>query len=354
MSGMGIPTAYPIERFRQGKGPVLDVRSPGEFSKGHWPGAINLPLFTDEQRASIGTAYKQQGRRQAIQLGLKATGPKLDRLAEAMHQITNDLNEGEQQSSQDLRLYCWRGGMRSASMAWLADLIDLKPLLLEGGYKAYRNWVLKQFELPWPIRLLGGRTGTGKTDLLKALAEKGVAVVDLEGLAHHRGSSFGGLGQPPQPSSEHYENRLAEGLQSCKANAAKEIWLEAESSLVGCCRLPRGLFQQMQTAPVLEICRSLEERIAQLVDVYSENGIEPLKEATLRISRRLGPQRTRQALEALDLEQWDQACLAMLDYYDRCYDHELARTPERQSVDISGMQAMQAAERLFEQGLIKP
>ena len=321
----------------------MDVRSPSEFEKGHWPGAINLPLFTDDERAAVGTSYKQEGRLPAIHLGLQITGPKLARLAEQLEQLRQ---RGEP------RIYCWRGGMRSASMAWLATQIDLSPCLLRGGYKTYRRWVQEQFAQPWPLRVMGGRTGTGKTDLLLALAGHGVSVLDLEGLANHRGSSFGGLGLPPQPSTEHYENRLAEGLDDHRNNASPTIWLEAESIQVGRCRIPKPLFDQMQTAPVLEIQRTLDERVRQLVDVYGHQGAEALAESTQRISRRLGPQRTKMALDAISRSDWSTACRATLDYYDRCYDHELERSPERRKVDLKGLTVDESAEKLLSGGFL--
>ena len=335
---MGDVIRRPIEQLRQLPGVVLDVRSPMEYARGHWPGSINLPLFSDAERADVGTTYKKEGRRSAIHLGLSLTGPKLSALASALD---------EQIGNGPARIYCWRGGMRSASIAWLAGLLDLEPVILEGGYKAYRRWVLEQFELEWPLRLLGGRTGTGKTDLLVALRDRSVAVVDLEGLANHRGSSFGGLGQPPQPSTEHYENLLAEELHQLRLRGAQAIWLEAESVQVGCCRIPAGLFRQMKQAPVFEIRRTLEERVQQLVGVYGQQGGEALAAATQRISRRLGPQRTDQALRAIAEEDWATACRATLDYYDRCYDRELERSPQRQSLDVSGLSAEQAADRMI-------
>lgn len=305
-----------VEAFLEARGPLVDVRSPSEFAQGHIPGAINLPLFSDEERAAVGTAYKQQGRQDAVGLGLRLVGPRLEALGEGLRQAMAGREPGAV-----LRLHCWRGGMRSGSVAWLAGVLELPVLLLEGGYKRYRRWALELFEQPWPLRVLAGRTGTGKTDLLLALAAQGGAVVDLEGLAHHRGSSFGGLGLPPQPSSEHYENRLALALWNLRD--APAIWLEAESAQVGRCRIPGGLWRQMKEAPALEISRPLEERLQRLVAVYGHQGQEPLRQATERIARRLGPQRTSAALEAIATENWSEACRQMLDYYDRCYDHEV-------------------------------
>jgi tRNA 2-selenouridine synthase len=255
----------------------------------------------------------------------------------------------ERSAGAPLRLHCWRGGLRSASVAWLAGQLELPVVLLEGGYKAYRRWVLELFERPWPLRLLGGRTGSGKTELLLALAELGAAVVDLEGLAHHRGSSFGGLGLPEQPTSEHYENRLAAALAPLAG--ARQIWLEAESAMVGRCRIPAGLWRQMKAAPVLAVERPLEERVAHLVTVYGAQDPHALAEATQRIAKRLGPQRTALALEAIDRRDWAGACLQMLDYYDRCYDHDLdghATTV----VDLGGLGPAAAALDLVSRGLV--
>ena len=338
-----------IEAFLEGTGALLDVRAPSEYAQGHIPGARNLPLFSDAERAAVGTAYKQQGRRPAIQLGLQLVGPRLAGLGEALANAQAD-------SGGVLRLHCWRGGMRSESVAWLARQLDLPVVVLEGGYKAFRRWVLALVEQPWPVHLLGGRTGTGKTDLLLALQQRGVAVVDLEGLAHHRGSSFGGLGLPPQPSTEHYENRIAMALQ--RQRTAPQIWLEAESVQVGRCRIPAGLWRQMQRAPLLEIQRPVAERLEQLVAVYGNQPAEALRKATERIARRLGPQRTAAALEAIARSDWGDAAGQMLDYYDGCYDHELGRhgkADQRRllgSHDLAGLSAEAAAERLLASGCI--
>ena len=328
-----------VDAFLAAGGPLVDVRSPGEFDQGHIPQAINLPLFSDGQRAQVGTCYKQQGRQAAVLLGLALVGPRLQELAQGLSALA--------QPGQPLRLHCWRGGMRSSSMAWLASSLELPVLLLDGGYKAFRRWVLACFERPLPLLLLAGRTGTGKTDLLQALAVRGQAVVDLEGLANHRGSSFGGLGMAPQPSSEHYENLLAASLLALQGRSP--IWLEAESAQVGRCRIPAALWRQMGEAPAIEIQRSQQERVGQLVATYGPHGQEALGTATARISRRLGPQRSAAALAAIEASDWAGACAQMLDYYDRCYDHELSlrQRPLLNSFYLSGLDPAAAAELLI-------
>ena len=329
-----------VSAFLAAEGPIVDVRSPGEFEQGHIPTATNLPLFSDEERAQVGTAYKQQGRHIAVQLGLKLVGPKLPALAQALLELA--------QINKPLCLHCWRGGMRSGSIAWLAGTLELPALVLKGGYKAYRRWVLEYFEQPWPLLVLGGRTGTGKTDLLLALRQMGAAVVDLEGLANHRGSSFGGLGLPPQPSTEQYENRLAASLSAIAGKSP--IWLEAESAQVGRCRIPAGLWRQMGEAQAVEIQRPMAERVEQLVAVYGSQGQDALRLATERIARRLGPQRTVTALEAIAAQDWAAACRQMLDYYDRCYDHELSRrnSPVLASFNLTGLDADAAAAAVLQ------
>ena len=349
------PPPQGVEAFLAAAGPLIDLRSPAEFAQGHIPGATNLPLFDNDERAEIGTLYKQQGRQAAVLHGLALVGPRMVSLGTALlaalaeHRTTSSA-AAQPHNAPCLRLHCWRGGMRSGSVAWLAGQLDLPVLLLGGGYKAYRHWVLELFERPWPLRLLGGRTGCGKTDLLLALRQRGVAVLDLEGRAHHRGSSFGALGLPPQPSSEHYENLLAADLASLQG--ADEIWLEAESSQVGRCRIPAGLWRQMKGAPALEIQRPLEQRVSQLVAIYGLQDPAGLAEATQRIAKRLGPQRTALALEAIAAADWASACRQMLDYYDRCYDHDLS-SHAVQAVDLGELAPTEAAGLLLEQGLVR-
>ena len=342
-----------IESFRNVKGPLIDLRTPLEFSQGHWPGATNLPLFNNEERVLIGTTYKHNGPNKATALGLKFITPKLTKLIKQLKEIKREFDDKYKEESRTcLRLYCWRGGMRSASVAWLSKLYELNPVILYKGYKAYRNWILDQFKHEWPLKLIGGRTGSGKTDLLLALSEKGVSIIDLEGLANHRGSSFGSLGLPDQPSTEQYENMIGEVLDIFRESQNKEIFIEAESANLGCCTIPHEIFKQMKKAEMIEINRGFHERIEQLVKVYGKQNKNSLKEATLRISKRLGPQRISIALQAIENENWHDACKAMLDYYDRCYEHELSKIRQKVAVDISGLNSIEAAELLLEKNLI--
>lgn len=303
-----------VNAFLENSAPLIDVRSPAEFEQGHIPGASNLPLFSNEERCLIGTTHKQLGSNAATQLGLELVGPRLGKLAE---EIRGAAPEG------NLKIYCWRGGMRSGSVGWLAKTIGLEVQLLDGGYKRFRNWALALFEQQWPLQILGGGTGSGKTEVLQAIAQKGGAMVDLEALASHRGSSFGALGLPAQPSSEHFENCLAICLH--KQQGKSVIWLEAESAQVGRCRIPNGIWKQMQTAPLVLLERPKLERISLLVEVYGRQEIEGLIEATQRLSRRLGPQRTAIAVANIRNGNLEAACAEILDYYDRYYIKELQK-----------------------------
>ena len=205
-----------IEKFLElaKQHPVLDVRSPGEYTHAHIPGAYSLPLFTDEERKLVGTAYKQQSREQAIKLGLDYFGVKMRKMVEEVESVVSQqsaVGKGGAglKTANCILVHCWRGGMRSAGVAWLLDLYGFKVYTLVGGYKKFRNHVLETFNLPFNLKILGGYTGSGKTELLKTLKEKGERIIDLEGIAGHKGSAFGNIGLPKQPGQEMFENILA-------------------------------------------------------------------------------------------------------------------------------------------------
>ena len=347
MSEKPTNSSFLVTDFRNLTSPIIDVRSPSEFRQGHWPGAVNIPLFSDSEREAIGKSYKKESRLKAILQGLKVTIPNAKNLLEIILQITTK-KEGKNKS---LRIYCWRGGMRSSAFAWLARTIGIRTYLLKGGYKNYRKWVLNQFEADLPIRLLGGKTGTRKTDLLNYINEENIHVIDLEGIANHRGSSFGSLGMKEQPSTQQFENILAESLDSFQKNSAIEIWLEAESSNLGKCRIPNSLYTKMKKAPILEIIKDKNERVSNLVNVYSQNSQTELNDAVNRISKRLGPQRTQEALIAIERKEWSKACEAMLYYYDKCYEYELNKTNNINSINLSGLSLKSSLNKILKEEL---
>lgn len=296
--------------------PMLDVRSPKEFMHGHIPGATNMPLFDNEGRAEVGTIYKQKGKQPAILRGLELVGPNMASMAELGRTASID---------NTIFVHCWRGGMRSGSVAWLLESYGLKVFTLKGGYKAFRNYVQQQFAEPKRFVVLGGRTGSRKTQFLHSLRQQGEQIIDLEGLAHHKGSAFGTLGEKPQPTQEQFENTL--GLALRQLDPAKHTWIEDESRTIGTKVIPGGLWDQMRDAQVISIQQPLEERVEYLTQEYGKFPAEQLREAITRIGKRLGPQHMKDALIALDAADLRTVCRICLQYYDRSYDYGLSQRP---------------------------
>jgi len=311
-----------LEKFRSFKGPLIDVRSPSEYYKGHLPNSINIPLFDNDERSIIGTIYKKEGRKKAVIKGLKFFEKKMELLLDNLFMSIDSYKDISENNNKELsiRIYCSRGGMRSQSIAWLLEKYKLNPITLKGGYKIYRRWVLDSFSKKSNIVVIGGKTGTGKTRLLTLLEKYKYQTIDLEGFACHRGSTFGGLGMKEQPSNEQFENKIAEKLNSFKCS--NNIFVEAESANIGKCKIPHEFFNQMKNSRRIEIVRSESNRLEELIDTYSVFKKEELQESVLRIKKRLGPQRTKIALESINNKKWDLVCRSVLDYYDKCYEFE--------------------------------
>jgi len=303
----------------------LDVRSPGEFLQAHIPGAYSFPLFSDEERKVVGTAYKQQGKQVAIKLGLDFFGVKMRPMVEEATKIIDahqpqGTDAPDQSAGKTVLVHCWRGGMRSAAIAWLLDLYGYKVYTLAGGYKAYRNWVIKHFEPDYPINILGGYTGSGKTGMIHQLKAEGQAVIDLEKIANHRGSAFGGIGQGPQPTQEMFENLLA--LELSKVGEAA-FWLEDESQRIGKLNIPHQFWKTMRTKPVFFIEIPFEERLENIMKDYGSSDREQLSIAIERIQKRLGPLETKTALAYLDENNLVECFRILLAYYDKLYSKSL-------------------------------
>lgn len=314
--------------------PLVDVRSPAEFAQGHIPGARNLPLFSDTERAEVGTLYKGSGRETAMLRGLAHVGPRLESMAGEALNLAGPGGE--------LALYCSRGGMRSASMGWLCGTAGLKVFLLKDGYKAFRRHVLEELEKPRRLRILGGRTGAGKTEVLRQMARRGAQVIDLEGLARHRGSAFGSFPGVEQPSSSHFENLLAVCLGQCDPD--REIWLEDESENLGSANIPRGFHRQMREAPLTILDMPIEARKARVLGEYSDIPAGDMAGDLDRIKKRLGGLEHKRAHECLAAGDLPGLAAILLDYYDRAYDKQLDKRPP--TAVIRAATPEEAVERL--------
>ena len=323
-----------LEKFRSFKGPLIDVRSPNEYYKGHLPNSINIPLFDNNERSIIGTIYKKEGRKKAVIQGLTFFEKKMESLLDNLFKSIEFYKTIPHKNNEFfIRIYCSRGGMRSKSIAWLIEKYKLNPITLKGGYKKYRRWVLDSFSKKLNIIVIGGKTGTGKTRLLSLLEKYKYQTIDLEGFACHRGSTFGGLGMKEQPSNEQFENIIAEKLNSF--NSSNNIFVEAESANIGKCKIPHEFFNQMKHSRRIEILRSESNRLDELINTYSVFKKEELQESVLRIKKRLGPQRTKIALESINNEKWDLVCRSVLDYYDKCYEFEKVGKTNIQLLDLT-------------------
>ena len=336
----------PADEFLQLRAslPLADVRSPGEYAAGHIPGAVNIPLFDNAQRAEVGTVYRREGNARAVVRGIDLTAPGM----------SGKLKSGlKLAAGGKLLVYCWRGGMRSEAMAWLFSLGGIEPLVLTGGYKAYRNHILGDLGRERNYIILGGLTGSGKTGILRRMKSAGEQVTDLEGLASHKGSAFGALGQAPQPSSEHFANMLYDDLNAHRADSP--VWLEDESRNIGTVFMPDPFYDRIQSAPVIALMMSIETRIPRLVREYTSFPVEEIMASVVKISKRLGGDRARETLDALKRGDYPTAIRVILEYYDKSYHYGLSKRPQGQVIyintetddeDVNTALVMQAAEGL--------
>jgi tRNA 2-selenouridine synthase len=265
---------------------IVDVRSPGEFAEDHAPGAVNLPVLSDAERAEVGATYVQDSRFTARRLGAAYVARNVARhLETAMAAWPGSLQP---------LIYCWRGGMRSNAMATILAQVGWRTAVLAGGYRTYRRRVVEQLygaRAPLRVILLDGHTGTGKTEVLTRLAALGVQTLDLEGLAAHRGSLFGARPGEAQPSQKLFESRLLADLE--RLDPARPVVVEAESSKIGERMTPPALWSAMQGAPRIVLAAPAEERARYLAHAYAEAGrdVEALAALLARVPDRPGRKR---------------------------------------------------------------
>lgn len=296
--------------------PVIDVRSPGEWEQGHIPGSVNVPLFDNEERAKVGTAYVKKGKDIAIELGHTIASRKTEYYLEGIRKL--DANRG-------LLLHCWRGGLRSEKTAAFYASHGYKMFVLKGGYKAYRKYIRQQFALPRPILVLGGYTGTGKTQILNELKKVGQQVIDLESLANHRGSLFGHLGNQSQPTTEQFENNLYDCWQAL--DPEKVIWIEHESLTIGEVYLPDSFYNTMQHSNLFFLELEKQLRIQRLVDEYGNYDKNSLLNSIRKLSPFIGKAESKYTIKSLKNNELHDVASHLLDHYDKTYSNSLKRRP---------------------------
>jgi len=320
------------------KFPILDVRSPSEYSHAHIPGAFSVPIFTDEQRKIVGTAYKKQSRQVAVDYGLNYFSERMKMIPGEVENLALFRNENSGIQTKTFLVHCWRGGMRSDAVAWLLNLYGYKIYLLKGGYKAFRRWVLIQFEKEYSLQVLGGFTGSGKTEVIKEFIHRGKKAIDLEGLANHKGSAFGGLGEKSQPSSEMFENLLALQLwQSCHGDNGNDytkskIWIEDESAHIGTVGIPKLFWQQMRNSPLYFLEIPFEERLNNIVKTYGIYDKKQLIDSVLKIQKRLGGLNTKNSIQYINEGNLYEAFYILLKYYDKLYGQSLQKREDLNSL----------------------
>lgn len=288
--------------------PVVDVRSQGEFQEGHIRAAINIPLLNNEERIAVGTDYKKKGQQEAIKTGFRLVGPRLLEI----------INETERKAdTKELLVHCWRGGMRSNNFCQFVGMAGVKTHSLKGGYKAYRTRALESFKKPLDLMLLTGCTGSGKSEVLRALKAKGEQILDLENLANHKGSAFGGLLMPPQPTTEQFQNELFEEILTL--DLTKRIWVEDESIAIGKIFLPLDFWKQMKQSPLIQMDVAKEVRVQRLVEEYGPANREEFLIIMGKIVTKLGGQHYKQASEKLAEGDMTSVIDILLTYYDKAY-----------------------------------
>lgn len=314
------PPIYTDQPWQETYSEIIDVRSPQEFAQDHLLGAVNLPVLDDHEREKVGTLYKQVSPFTARKAGAALVTQNASRHL-ATHFAAKDKNYHP-------LIYCWRGGQRSNSLALILSQVGWRVTVLQGGYKTYRSYVRTELEhLPaqFNYRVLGGLTGTGKTQILHQLAAARAQVLDLEGLANHRGSLLGEQCEP-QPSQKYFETLLLGQFQ--QFDPQQPVWVEAESSKVGQLYLPRSLWQRMTQAPCVEIQLPLAQRVQHLIQEYPYFIDHPpvLIEKLTRLKSRYGQAKLQQWITLIQSQQWKSLVEDLLSaHYDPTYRHALGQ-----------------------------
>jgi tRNA 2-selenouridine synthase len=304
--------------------PVVDVRSQGEFGEGHIKGAVNIPILNNEERIAVGTDYKQKGQQEAIKTGFRLVGPRL----------VDVINETQQVADgKEILVHCWRGGMRSTNFCQFVGMAGMKTHQLAGGYKSYRHLALDSFKKPLQIMLLTGYTGSGKSEILRALKANGEQVLDLEDLASHKGSAFGGLLMAPQPGTEQFQNSLFEEIRLL--DLSKRVWIEDESIAIGKIFLPHDFWIRMTESPMVRMEVSKDIRVQRLVSEYGPANREEFLDIMGKVVKKLGGQHYNAAKEKLLQGDIASTIGILLTYYDKAYLNSIEKRKDSLLANVS-------------------
>ncbi len=317
---------------------IIDVRSEGEFAAGHIRGAVNIPILNNAERVVVGTVYKQQGQKQAIKEGFRLVGPRLLDIISETEKIAN---------GKELMVHCWRGGMRSNNFCQFVGMAGMRTQSLKGGYKSYRQKAIESFQSSFQFKVISGYTGSGKSEILRELKNQGEQIIDLEALANHKGSAFGGLMMPAQPTTEQFQNELFEEI--LQLDLRKRIWIEDESLAIGRIYLPAPFWQGMNQSPMIRIGVSKSIRIERLVKEYGQADPESFLHAMAQITKRLGGQHFNAAKEKLLSGDLSSTIDILLTYYDKAYLTGLDKNRQRtiMNTDWNGINPIELAQHLI-------
>lgn len=295
---------------------MVDVRSESEFEEATIPGAVNIPFLNNEERASVGTVYKQVSPQAARRLGLELVSPRLPEFINHFEKLAG---------KRDIVLFCWRGGQRSQFVSYMLDMMGFNVYRVQGGYKAYRRYINQYLEgkLTHRAVVLHGLTGVGKTEVLTKLGQAGIPTLDLEGLARHRGSVYGKVGLPPSPTQKMFESMIVQALNLAESKGIFVV--ECESRRLGNLLVPQTVMNTMKEGYRVLLYDSIKNRIHRTIAEYIGGGaenVEALQNATTALVKYLGAAKVRQLNELLGRGDFEQAIKYLLiKYYDPLYKY---------------------------------
>ena len=321
---------------------VVDVRSPCEFESENIPGAVNIPLLSNDERAHVGTIYATQGEARARRVAVDLISPKIPSIIDKI--------VAQKAPGRTIVIHCWRGGLRSEAVASFLSIVGIDTLRLTGGYKAWRRSVVASFEsdrFQFQTMVLDGLAGAGKTDILKHLKARGISTIDLEELASHRGSVFGGLGLAAQPTQKNFEGRL---WMQVKQLESQLVFLEAEGKRIGRLRVPEFLIRRIASSPRVLVTSSLDVRCRRLVNDYCRHlsGDELLNNQAILapLKERLGKDYVKELSLLLARQDYTEFTSRLLrDYYDPLYSRHMMINPY--ALEVCGDKPDEAADEVI-------